>query len=204
MIPSQVIYAVLVHLQITFLGVLAGSAVGIPLGSAIARAPRASRVIFVVIDVIQTIPTLAMFTFLMMLFGLNNNTVVVTIFLYSLFPITRNTYTGIKTVDPGIIRAGQGIGMTALQIYRMVQLPIAMPLVLSGVRLAIITALGITTTGVLIGAGGLGMLVWRGIQTRNSMMMLSGAVPVSLLAVLFDALLTRLERVWAKKYNKTS
>jgi osmoprotectant transport system permease protein len=139
----------------------------------------------------------------MLIFGLNNYTVIATIFLYSLFPIMRNTYTGIKSVDAGIIRAGQGIGMTSLQLYGIVQLPLAMPLILSGVRLAIIAALGITTTGVLIGAGGLGMLVWRGIQTRNTVMMLSGAIPVSLLAVFFDLLLTRLEKGWAKKYNRS-
>jgi len=203
MILSQIAPAMLVHLQITFLGVLCGCSVGIPLGSVLARLPRTSKFVFVIVDMIQTIPTLAMFTFLMLAFGLNNNTVIVTIFLYSLFPIVRNTYTGIKSVDPGIIRAGQGIGMTHLQLYRMVQIPIAMPLILSGVRLAIISALGITTTGVLIGAGGLGKLVWRGIQTRNTAMMLSGAIPVSVLAVFFDLLLTRLEKGWTKKFNKT-
>ena len=203
MMYAQIIPALLVHLRITFLGVFAGCFVGIPLGSSLVRLPKTSRFVFAIVDIIQTVPILAMFTFIMLIFGLNDNTVIATIFLYSLFPIVRNTYTGLKNVDPGIIRAGQGIGMTALQLYRMVQLPIAMPLILSGVRLAIIAALGITTTGVLIGAGGLGMLVWRGIQTRNTIMMLSGAVPVSVLAVFFDLLLSRLEKGWAKKFNTT-
>jgi len=201
---AQILPPMLAHLQITFLGVLAGSLAGIPLGSLLVRAKRINKFVFALIDVIQTVPTLAMFTFLMLIFGLNNNTVIATIFLYSLFPIVRNTYTGIKSVDPGILRAGQGIGMTGLQLYRIVQLPIAMPLIVTGVRLAIIAALGITTTGVLIGAGGLGMLIWRGIHTRNTAMMLSGAIPVSLLAVFFDLMLTRLERGWAKKYNKAT
>jgi len=200
---SQILPAVGVHLQITFIGVVLGTLLGVPLGSVMVKTPKTSRFVFAIVDVIQTIPILAMFTFLMFLFGLNNNTVIATIFLYSLFPIVRNTYTGIKSVDAGILRAGQGIGMTNLQLYRMVQLPIAMPLVLSGVRLAIITGLGIATTGVLIGAGGLGMLVWRGIQTRNTVMILSGAIPVSLLAVFFDVFLTRLEKIWSNKSNQT-
>ena len=191
---SQILPALLVHLRITFLGVFAACVVGIPLGSLIVRTPKASKVVFLLVDIIQTIPTLAMFTFLMLAFGLNDNTVIISIFLYALFPIVRNTYTGIQGVDKGTLRAGRGIGMTELQLYTMVQFPIALPAILSGVRLALITALGIATTGVLIGAGGLGMLVWRGIQTRNTAMMLSGAIPVSLLAVLFDVLLSQLER----------
>lgn len=196
---SQILPALLAHLQITFLGVLAGCLVGIPVGSLIVRMPKAANAVFFVVDVIQTVPTLAMFTFLMLAFGLNNNTVIITIFLYSLFPIVRNTYTGIRNVDRGILRAGRGIGMTELQLYTMVQMPIALPVVLSGVRLALISALGIATTGVLIGASGLGMLVWRGIQTRNTAMMLSGAIPVSLLAILFDLLLSRIEKRLGKK-----
>lgn len=196
---SQILPATLTHLQITFLGVLAGCIVGIPLGSYITKTPRASKVVFLLVDVIQTIPTLAMFTFLMLAFGLNNNTVIISIFLYSLFPIVRNTYTGIHNIDRGILRAGRGIGMTEMQLYTMVQFPIALPAILSGIRLALITALGITTTGVLIGASGLGMLIWRGIQTRNTVMMLSGAIPVSLLAVAFDLILSRIESRMGKK-----
>ncbi|MGI6175635.1 MAG: ABC transporter permease [Christensenellales bacterium] len=196
---DQILSALLAHLQITFLGVLLACAVGIPLGSLLKDYKRLSRVVLALVDIIQTVPTLAMLTFIMLVFGLNDTTVIAAIFLYSLFPIMRNTYTGITSVDKGIIRAGRGIGMTELQIYAKVQLPIALPVILSGVRLAIITALGIATTGVLIGAGGLGMLVWRGIQTRNTVMMLSGAIPVSLLAVLFDTFLSFFEKKLGKK-----
>lgn len=196
---SAVLPALLVHLQISFMGVLLACVVGIGTGSALRRSPQAARVAFVVVDVIQTIPTLAMLTFLMLIFGLNNSTVVAAIFLYSLFPILRNTYTGIGGVDPGIIRAGKGIGMTNLQIYAKVELPLALPAIISGIRLAIVSALGIATTGVLIGAGGLGMLIWRGIQTRNTAMMLSGAIPVSLLALLFDKLLFVAEKRLGRK-----
>ncbi|QQK08728.1 ABC transporter permease [Miniphocaeibacter halophilus] len=191
---SDIGNALLVHLRIVFTGIFFGCLIGIPIGSLLREHKTISQIIFTIVDIIQTVPTLAMFTFLMLIFGLNNSTVIFSIFLYSLFPIVRNTYTGIKEVDKGVIRAGRGIGMTEMQIYFKLELPLAMPVILSGVRLALISALSIATTGVLIGAGGLGMLIWRGIQTRNMKMMLSGAIPVSLLAIMFDILLSILEK----------
>ena len=140
-----------------------------------------------------------MLTFVMLLFGLNDSTVVVTIFFYSLFPIIRNAYVGLTSVDAGTSRAGRGIGMTSLQIFTMVRFPVAVPMILTGLRLAIVSALGIATTGVFIGAGGLGMLIWRGIQTRNTAMMLSGAIPVTVLAVLFEYLLSYAEKKLTRK-----
>ena len=106
---------------------------------------------------------------------------------------------GLTSVDAGTIRAGRGIGMTPLQIFTMVRFPVATPMILSGIRLAIVSALGIAATGVFIGAGGLGMLIWRGIQTRNTVMMLSGAIPVSLLAVLFEYAIGFAEKKLTKK-----
>ncbi|MGX6979386.1 ABC transporter permease [Vagococcus elongatus] len=186
--------ALLEHLQIVFTGIAAGCLVGIPTGSLLRGHKKVAKIVFVIVDIIQTVPTLAMFTFVMLIFGLNNSTVIFSIFLYSLFPIVRNTYVGIMGVDQGAIRAGRGLGMTKMQIYFQVELPLAFPVILSGIRLALVSALGIATTGVLIGASGLGMPIWRGIQTRNMSMMLSGAIPVSLLAVLFDVLLSTLEK----------
>ena len=185
--------SIFIHLQITFLGVLAGCLIGIPLASLLKKRAALAKTVMNIVDIIQTIPTLALLTFLMLFMGLNDRTVIMAIFLYSLFPIVRNTYTGITNIDKGVLKAGKGMGMTAWQIYIKLELPLALPVILSGVRLALISALGIATTGVLIGAGGLGMLVWRGIQTRNTAMMLSGAIPISLLAVLFDVLLSKLE-----------
>lgn len=191
---SAMLSASLTHLEITFLGVLIGCVIGLPLAALLVRLPKLSRGVFAVVDAIQTVPTLAMLTFVMLIFGLNDSTVVAAIVLYSLFPIARNTYVGLTSVDQGIIRAGRGIGMTPLQIFTMVRFPIAVPMILTGVRLAIVSALGIATTGVFIGSGGLGMLIWRGIQTRNTMMMLSGAIPVSVLAVLFEYVILFVEK----------
>ncbi len=191
---TSVLSATLVHLRTTFLGVLFGCVVGLPAAVLLMKYPKLSKGTFYVIDAIQTVPTLAMLTFVMLIFGLNNSTVVAAVFLYSLFPIVRNASVGLNSIDPGIIRAGRGIGMSPVQVLTMIRLPLAMPLILSGIRLAVVSALGIVTTGVFIGAGGLGMLIWRGIQTRNTAMMLSGAIPVSVLAVFFEYLLGYVEK----------
>lgn len=200
---SNVLSAALTHLEISFLGVLAGCVVGLPLAALLVRLPKLQKPLFAVVDALQTVPTLAMLTFVMLIFGLNDSTVIVTIFLYSLFPILRNAYVGLTSVDAGTIRAGRGIGMTPLQIFTMVRFPVATPMILSGIRLAIVSALGVTATGVFIGAGGLGMLIWRGIQTRNTLMMLSGAIPVSLLAVLFEYAIGHLEKKLTKQSTHT-
>lgn len=200
---SNVLSATLTHLEISFLGVLAGCVVGLPLAALLVRMPKLQKPLFAVVDALQTVPTLAMLTFVMLLFGLNDSTVIVTIFLYALFPILRNAYVGLTSVDAGTIRAGRGIGMTPLQIFTMVRFPVAVPMILMGIRLAIVSALGVTATGVFIGAGGLGMLIWRGIQTRNTLMMLSGAIPVSLLAVLFEYAIGYLEKKLTKKTTHT-
>lgn len=192
--------SILEHIQISFFGVLMALVTGVVLAALMNRQKLLKQVVFIVIDVIQTVPTLAMFTFVMLVFGLNNTTVIVSVFLYSLFPIIRNTYTGIASVSPSVIRAARGIGMTDFQIYTKIELPIALPVIITGVKLALVSALSITTTGVLIGAGGLGMLVWRGIQTRNTTMMFSGAVPVSVLAILTDWVLSRVEK-WLVTYR---
>ncbi len=191
---DKIFSALIVHLKISFIGVILGSILGIILASFIINSKKASKVIMTVVDAIQTVPTMAMLIFIMLIFGLNDNTVICAIFLYSLFPIVRNTYVGLSSVDAGILRAGKGIGMTRMQLYFKVKLPLAMPYIIAGIRLAIVTALATTTTGVFVGAGGLGGYIWRGIQTRNNLMILSGAVPVSLLAIIFEYLLGFIEK----------
>ena len=191
---SNMLSATLVHLEITFIGVLIAVIIGLPLAAFMIGRDKLSRVVFAIVDLIQTIPTLALLIFIMLILGLNDKTVIAGIALYSLFPITRNAYVGLTSVEPGTIRAAKGIGMTDLQIFIKVRFPIAVPMILTGIRLAIVSALSIATTGVFIGAGGLGMLIWRGIQTRNTAMMLSGAVPVSLLAILFEYLIGYVEK----------
>lgn len=199
---SSMFSATLVHLEITFIGVLLGCVIALPLSVLLVRRPKLSHGVFAIIDLVQTVPTLAMLTFVMLLFGLSNRTVIVSILLYSLFPITRNTYVGLTSVDGGILRAARGIGMTPLQVFTSVRFPIALPMILAGIRLALVAALGIATTGVFIGAGGLGMLIWRGIQTRNTAMMLSGAIPGSLLAVILEYFIGYMEKRLSRYNNQ--
>ncbi|MBC7325826.1 MAG: ABC transporter permease [Moorella sp. (in: Bacteria)] len=182
------------HLSLSVLGVALAAAGGIPLGMLLTRFRWFARPVMATIEVIQTIPSLAMLALLMMLFGLGKTTLVVSLLLYSLLPIVRNTYTGLLGVDPGLLEAGKGMGMTVSQLMWRVQVPIALPVILAGLRVALVTAIGIATIGVLIGAGGLGTLIWRGIQTRNNTMVLMGAVPAALLAILTDAGLALLEQ----------
>lgn len=199
---NNVINAMLVHLQITFTGVLLACAAGLPLAAVLVKRPRLCKFVFAIVDGLQTIPTLAMFTFVMLIFGLNDRAVIAAIFLYSLFPVVRNTYVGLCSVDKGIIRAGKGIGMTKLQVFTKIRYPLALPAILTGIRLAVVSALGIATTGVFIGSGGLGMLVWRGIQTRNMNMMLSGAIPVCVLALIFEYVLGLAEKKMTKRTSR--
>lgn len=199
---NNVLTAMLAHLNISFMGVFFACVVGFPLAALMVKRPRLSKVVFILIDALQTIPTLAMLTFLMLIFGLNDKTVIAAIFLYSLFPVIRNTYAGLCGVDKGIIRAGKGIGMTKLQLFTKIRFPLAVPAILIGVRLAIVSALGVATTGVFIGAGGLGMLIWRGIQTRNMSMMLSGAIPVCVLALVFEYVLGLAEKKLTRRQSK--
>ncbi|GEA16108.1 amino acid ABC transporter permease [Moorella sp. E308F] len=182
------------HLSLSVIGVALAAAGGIPLGILLTRYRWLAKPVMAATEVIQTIPSLAMLALLMMLFGLGDTTLVVSLFLYSLLPIVRNTYTGLLGVEPGLLEAGKGMGMTRSQLIWRVQVPIALPVILAGLRVALVTAIGIATIGVLIGAGGLGTLIWRGIQTRNNTMVLMGAVPAALLAILTDAGLALLEQ----------
>lgn len=198
----RILTAVMQHIQISLIGVLIAVLVGVTIGIFLTRIKRAAGFVMAFTDVIQTVPDLAMLTMLMMFFGLGDTTVIIALFLYSLLPIVRNTYVGIMGVDNGLLEAGTGMGMTKLQLLFKVELPMALPVIISGIRIAFITALGIATIGVLIGAGGLGAFIWRGIQMRDVAMILSGAVPVSILAVGSDILLIFLERRLVKRAKR--
>ncbi len=200
---GNILSSVLEHLQITFTGVLIAAVTGIVTGIAITKNKTAAGVVMSLTDVVQTIPSVALLAILMMFFGLGNTTAIVALALYSLLPITRNTYVGITGVSKGLIEAGRGMGMTKMQLLFKVQIPIALPVILSGLRMAIITALGIATIGVLIGAGGLGYFIYRGVQVSNVSMILKGAIPVSLLAVLTDVILQYTEKRMVKSAKQS-
>ncbi|SHE99131.1 osmoprotectant transport system permease protein [Desulfofundulus australicus DSM 11792] len=191
---GQILQLTLEHLCLSAAGVLVAGLVGVPLGILLVRARALAGPVMSLVDVLQTIPSLAMLALVMFFLGLGNNSLIAALFVYALLPILRNTYTGLAGVSPDLLEAGKGMGMTGWQLLRQVQLPIALPIILAGFRVAMVTAIGIATIGTLIGAGGLGEPIWRGIQLANTFMIMTGAVPAALLAIIADVLLGGLEK----------
>ncbi len=191
---SDILTLTVEHLVLSAAGVGLALLIGIPLAILITRYRTVAGITMAVTDVLQTIPSMALLAALMIYLGLGNQTLVATLMIYSLLPIVRNTYTGIVSIDKGLIEAGKGMGMTRWQLLRMVQIPIALPVIMAGVRVAMVTAIGIATLGVLIGGGGLGVPIWRGMQIVDSSMILSGAIPAALIAILCEFGLAKLEK----------
>ena len=172
-------------------------AIGVPLGIALARRPRLARPVLALANLAQTIPSLALFGFLIpvpFIGGIGVRTAIVALVLYSLLPILRNTVTGIQQVDPAVLEAATGMGMTARQRLRLVELPLALPVILAGVRVAAVVSVGTATIAAAIGAGGLGTYVFRGLATVDTRLILAGAIPAALLALTADGLLGAVQK----------
>ncbi|MFN2744316.1 MULTISPECIES: ABC transporter permease [Bacillus] len=191
------------HFLMSAYGVLFAAIVGIPIGIFIARYRKASRWIFSITNVIQTIPALAMLAVLMLVMGLGANTVILSLFLYSLLPIIRNTYTGIVSIEHAYLESGKAMGMTKFQVLRMVELPLALSVIMAGLRTALVIAIGITAIGTFIGAGGLGDIIVRGSNATNgTAIILAGAIPTALMAVIADLIMGWLEGVLSPVKNR--
>lgn len=183
------------HFLISIYGVLFASIVAIPLGFKIARHRKLAPWVIRIGNIIQTIPSLAMLSILMIVMGLGPNTVVMTVFLYSLLPIVKNTYTAVLNVQPQLLDVAKGMGMTPRQILLKVELPLSMSIIIGGIRNALVLAIGITAIGTFIGAGGLGDIITRGINVSNgSAIVWAGALPTALMAILADLSLSYLEK----------
>ena len=183
------------HLLISVYGVLFASALAIPAGFFIARRGRLAGWVLGAANVLQTIPSLALMAVLMLGLGLGARTVIVTVMCYSFLPILRNTWSGVRNIRPEILDAAQGMGMTALQTVFMVELPLALSVIMAGVRNALVVAVGVATIGAFIGAGGLGDIIMRGLNVaEGSSIIVAGALPCALMAVGADLLLGLLER----------
>lgn len=183
------------HFLMSAYGVLFAAVVGVPAGILIAHFRRLSAWVFAVTNVIQTIPALAMLAVLMLVMGLGANTVILSLFLYSLLPIIRNTYTGIISIEHAYLESGKAMGMTKFQVLRMVELPLALSVIMAGLRAALVIAIGITAIGTFVGAGGLGDMIVRGSNATNgTAIILAGAIPTAVMAVGADLLMAWLER----------
>ncbi|KAA9179682.1 ABC transporter permease [Enterococcus durans] len=183
------------HFLISIYGVLFAAVIGIPIGIMVSRKRKLANWVIRLANIIQTVPSLAMISILMIGLGLGVNVVIVTVFLYSLLPIIKNTYTGMIQVDKGILDVGKGMGMTATQRLFMVELPLSVSVIMAGIRNALVVAIGITAIGAFVGAGGLGDIIIRGTNaTDGTSIILSGALPTALMAIITDWVLGILER----------
>jgi len=177
------------HLFLVAIAITIATTVGIPLGILITRKPQLSSGILGVANILQTVPSLALFGFLIsvpIIGGIGAVPAIFALTLYALLPIIRNTYTGIVGVDPAIREAGRGMGMTDWQLLSQVEIPLAMGVILAGVRVSTAISVGTATIAAAIGAGGLGALIFQGISMVNNQLILAGAVPAAAIALIAD------------------
>lgn len=194
---AEIFQAAAEHVWLTGITMLLAIAIGIPLGILVARRPRFSNLILGSANVAETIPSLALFGFLLPLPWLGargDRIAIAALTLYALLPIIRNTAAGIKSIDPAVREAALGMGMTGSQILWRVEMPLAFPTILAGVRVATVWTIGIATIAAAVGAGGLGEYIFRGLAMVNNEVILAGAIPAAVLALLADILLGLLER----------
>lgn len=191
---ADLFFLTIEHMVLVLIAIVISTAFGILLGIISYWTPYLDKIILWTVDSLQTIPSLALLSILMIFFGLGNVTLIVGLILYSLLPIVRNTYIGLTGVSPHLKDAARGMGMSKLQRMFKVELPLSFPLIFSGIKIATVTALSIAVIGVLIGSGGLGYPIYRGIQTMNFSAIIKGTIPVVIMAVIFDFFMSKIEQ----------
>jgi osmoprotectant transport system permease protein len=194
---AEVLELTLEHLWLVGISTLLAVAIGIPLGILVARYPWLDKPVLGSANIIQTIPSLALFGFLLPAPWIGERAdrlAILALTLYALLPLIRNTYTGIRGVDRAIVEAGRGMGMTDNQLLWQVQLPLALGVIIAGVRVAVVISVGLATIAAAIGAGGLGEYIFRGLAMVNNAVILAGAIPAACMALLADVLLGLLEK----------
>jgi osmoprotectant transport system permease protein len=192
---DKILMQTLEHTGLTFISLFIAVLIGIPLGIFIAGRQKWAGIVLGIAGILQTIPSIALLGIMIPLLGIGPRPAIVALLLYALLPIIRNTYTGITGVNPTVVEAARGMGMSSRQLLVKVQLPLAMPVILAGVRTATVINVGVATLAAYIAAGGLGEFIFGGIALNNSHMILAGAVPAALLAILFDFLLSKVQKI---------
>jgi osmoprotectant transport system permease protein len=185
------------HLMLVGVSSAFAIAIGVGLGIAGTRRPALRNVSLSVANVLQTIPSVALFGFLLpvpLIGGIGKHTAILCLVLYSLLPILRNTIVGLTSVDRPVREAALAMGMTDGELLRLVELPLAAPTILAGVRIALVTNIGTAVIAAIIGGGGLGVLIFRGVESVDTLQILAGAIPAAAMALLADGLMSRLER----------
>ena len=192
---TEILALLLEHIKLTAISVGLAVLIGVPLGIFISYMSKASKIVLSIANVIQAIPSMALVGFMIPFLGIGAIPAVTAVVLYSLLPIIKNTYTGLESINSQTLEAAKGIGLTRFQILTKVQIPLALPVIMTGVRVASVTAVGLMTMAAFIGAGGLGNLVFSGIRTVNNNQILAGAIPACLLALFVDFLLGMIEKL---------
>src|ERR1700744_512455 len=201
---DKLVMQTLQHIGLTFISLFFAVLIGLPLGILIARRVKLSGTVLGIAGILQTIPSIALLGFMIPILGIGAKPAIVALLLYALLPIIRNTYTGIIGVDTAVKEAATAMGMNKWQILFKVEWPLAMPVILAGIRTATVINVGVATLASYIAAGGLGEFIFGGISLNNTNMILAGGIPAALLAVLFDFLLSRLQYLNLKKLKTTT
>jgi osmoprotectant transport system permease protein len=194
---GEILEATLSHLTLVVIAMVIAIAIGVPLGMLIVQRPALRNIALGVASVFQTIPSLALFGFLIpipFIGGIGRRTAIVALVLYALLPILRNTYVGLTGIDPAVLQAAEAMGMTEAQILFRVRFPLALAFILAGIRTATVITIGVATIAAAIGAGGLGTFIFRGVAMVSDAVILAGAIPAALLAILADICLGWVER----------
>lgn len=173
--------------------------IGLALGIVAYRYPRMKKYIMFVVDVFQTIPTLATLGILLVFFGATLTTVVIGLVLYSLLPVVLNTVVGLESVDPGVKEAAVGIGMSRMQRLFRVELPLAFPMIFSGMRIAVVTSIGVAVFATFVGGGGMGEILYKGVRTQNMSMIIQGTIVLIIMSFAVDGVLAFYENKLTKK-----
>lgn len=189
------------HIRIASTAILISGAIGLVLGILISEYRRYSTWIIGVINVAYTIPSISMLGFLIPLTGIGDKTATIALTIYGLLPMVRNTYTGITTIEPSVIEVARGMGSSPWQILFRVKLPLALPVIVSGVRSMVVMTIALSGIASYIGAGGLGVAIYRGITTNNAAMTYAGSILIAAVALILDQLVAFIERYIRKKWH---
>lgn len=193
---SEILHLSAEHVFLVFVAISIAIAIGVPVGILMTRRPRIGKPILAFANIVQTIPSLALFGFLIpipYIGGIGTRTAVIALLLYSLLPIIRNTFTGISGIEPAVREAARGMGMTDSQILWQVEIPLSLGVMFAGIRVATVIAVGVATIAAAIGAGGLGMFIFRGTSMLDYRVILAGAIPAALIALAADFGMSTLE-----------
>ena len=201
---SQLLSKAVEHFYISMFALLLAIVVAVPLGILLSKTQRTANVVLTVAGVLQTIPTLAVLAIMIPIFGVGKTPAIVALFIYVLLPILNNTVLGVKNIDKNVIQAGQSMGMTKFQLMKDVEMPLALPLIISGIRLSSVYVISWATLASYVGAGGLGDLVFNGLNLYQPPMIISAAIIVTLLALVIDFILSLVEKWVVPKGLKVS